>query len=230
MAREALVDVYRGTTADIRRPKFYWVGRSLDCPIAVVSQGQHNLGRGKGQYFYHVSEGVRKDCTEVLKLQKRSGTSEGNIPEGQAGKKSTDLSPYDRIYRLDRLTHKARIVSCNGIATGSNKALRKKENKEWQPMQITGLLITTNEKWLTQSSETTQPGLQLQKHPARLYDKDIDGLLISEFDYSYPSWSYGVSRSDIDFNQRIANRSDAGTINRSEGVRWKQRHVKWRSQ
>ena len=34
---------------------------------------------------------------------------------------------------------------------------------------------------------------------------DIDGdILISEFDYSYPFMIYGVSRSDIDFNQRIA--------------------------
>ncbi|HSW65059.1 MAG TPA: hypothetical protein VLH56_17370 [Dissulfurispiraceae bacterium] len=34
---------------------------------------------------------------------------------------------------------------------------------------------------------------------------DIDGnILISEFDYSYPFMIYGVSRSDIDFDQRKA--------------------------
>jgi hypothetical protein len=34
---------------------------------------------------------------------------------------------------------------------------------------------------------------------------DIDGdILISEFDYSHPFVIYGVSRSDIDFNQRKA--------------------------
>jgi hypothetical protein len=34
---------------------------------------------------------------------------------------------------------------------------------------------------------------------------DIDGdILISEFDYSHPFMIYGVSRSDIDFNQRKA--------------------------
>ena len=34
---------------------------------------------------------------------------------------------------------------------------------------------------------------------------DIDGgILISEFDYSYPFFIYDVSRSDIDFNQRKA--------------------------
>ena len=34
---------------------------------------------------------------------------------------------------------------------------------------------------------------------------DIDGnILISESDYSYPFMIYGMSRSDIDFNQRKA--------------------------
>jgi hypothetical protein len=34
---------------------------------------------------------------------------------------------------------------------------------------------------------------------------DIDGsILISEFDYSYPIMIYGVSRSDVDFDQRKA--------------------------
>lgn len=34
---------------------------------------------------------------------------------------------------------------------------------------------------------------------------DIDGgILIGEFDYSYPFLIYGVSRADIDFNQRKA--------------------------
>jgi prophage tail gpP-like protein len=34
---------------------------------------------------------------------------------------------------------------------------------------------------------------------------DIDGnILISKFDYSYPTMIYGVSRSDIDFNQKKA--------------------------
>lgn len=34
---------------------------------------------------------------------------------------------------------------------------------------------------------------------------DIDGgILISEFDYTYPFFIYDVSRSDIDFNQRKA--------------------------
>ncbi len=36
---------------------------------------------------------------------------------------------------------------------------------------------------------------------------DIDeGILIREFDYSYPFMIYGVSRSDIDFDQRKAKK------------------------
>ena len=36
---------------------------------------------------------------------------------------------------------------------------------------------------------------------------DIDGdILISEFDYSYPFMIYGVSRSDINFDQKKAKR------------------------
>jgi hypothetical protein len=35
---------------------------------------------------------------------------------------------------------------------------------------------------------------------------DLDGnILIRAFDYSYPCMIYGVSRSDIDFDQRKAN-------------------------
>jgi hypothetical protein len=45
------------------------------------------LERGKGQYFYHVSEevkerGLHRACWE---LQRGPGTSEETIPEGQAG-------------------------------------------------------------------------------------------------------------------------------------------------
>jgi hypothetical protein len=36
---------------------------------------------------------------------------------------------------------------------------------------------------------------------------DLDGgLLISEFDYTYPIWIYDVSRADIDYDQKNAKR------------------------
>jgi hypothetical protein len=48
--------------------------------VPLVSQGQHNLGRGKGQYFYHVSEEVkeRRLHRTCWKLQKRSGNFRGD--------------------------------------------------------------------------------------------------------------------------------------------------------
>jgi hypothetical protein len=45
---------------DIRKRSFTGSARESDLPILpLASQGQHNLGRGKGQYFYHVSEEVK---------------------------------------------------------------------------------------------------------------------------------------------------------------------------
>ena len=50
----------RRATGRYKETKFYRVGKESDLPILpLVSEGQHNLGRGKGQYFYHVSEEVK---------------------------------------------------------------------------------------------------------------------------------------------------------------------------
>jgi hypothetical protein len=57
------------------------LARESELPIVpLVSQRQHRLERGKGQYFYHVSEevkerGLHRTC---WKLQKRSGNFRGN--------------------------------------------------------------------------------------------------------------------------------------------------------
>jgi len=46
---------------DIRRRNFTGSARESDLSIVpVVSQGEQSLGRGKGQYFYHVSEEVKE--------------------------------------------------------------------------------------------------------------------------------------------------------------------------
>ena len=61
--------------------------------VPMVSQGQHNLGRGKGQYFYHVSEEVkgRRLHGRAGNSRKDPETSEETIPEGQArGRKPPD--------------------------------------------------------------------------------------------------------------------------------------------
>jgi len=50
-----------GQPVDIRKRSFTGPARESDLPIVpLASQGQHNLERGKGQYFYHVSEEVKE--------------------------------------------------------------------------------------------------------------------------------------------------------------------------
>ena len=46
---------------DIRRRNFTWSVRESELPIVPIgSQGEQNLGRGKGQCFHQVSEGVKE--------------------------------------------------------------------------------------------------------------------------------------------------------------------------
>ena len=49
---------------DIRKRNFTGSSRESELPIVpLVFQGEHNLGRGKGQYFHRVSEeGKAGDC------------------------------------------------------------------------------------------------------------------------------------------------------------------------
>jgi hypothetical protein len=53
-----------GQPVNIRERNFTGSARESDLPIVPLeSQGQHNLGRGKGQYFHRVSEeGKDGDC------------------------------------------------------------------------------------------------------------------------------------------------------------------------
>ncbi len=58
-ARETLTDVpiVSGQLVDIRERSSNRFVRESELPIVPITfQGQHNLGRGKGQYLYHVSE------------------------------------------------------------------------------------------------------------------------------------------------------------------------------
>ena len=54
----------RRQPVDIRERSFTGSARESELPIVpIVSPGQHNLGRGKGQYFHRVSEeGKEGDC------------------------------------------------------------------------------------------------------------------------------------------------------------------------
>ena len=80
---------------DIRERNFTRSARESDLPIVpLVSQRQHNLGRGKEQYFYHVSEEVKERGLHERagNSGKDPGTSEETIPEGQAGERVPILS------------------------------------------------------------------------------------------------------------------------------------------
>jgi len=78
-------------TGKHKETKLYWVGTGVGfAHITVWILGQHNPGRGKGQYFYRVSEeGKEGDCRWGCELQSSPGPSEGTIPDGQAGDANT---------------------------------------------------------------------------------------------------------------------------------------------
>ena len=53
--------LWKRQLVDIRRRNFTGSIRESELLIVpLVFQGQHNLGRGKGQYFYQVSEEVKE--------------------------------------------------------------------------------------------------------------------------------------------------------------------------
>jgi len=68
----------RGNRGDTQEKPY---DRESELPIVLfVSQGEQSLGRGKGQYFYRVSEEVKERGLHgaCWKLQKRSGNFRGN--------------------------------------------------------------------------------------------------------------------------------------------------------
>ena len=56
---------------DIRKRNFTGSARESELPIVpLVSEGQHNLGRGKGQYLHHASKGeTERRLRQRYKLQ-----------------------------------------------------------------------------------------------------------------------------------------------------------------
>ena len=72
---------------DIRERSFTGSTRDSELPIVPFgSQEQHNLGRGKGQYFHRVSEeGKGGDCRRGWELQSSPGPSEETMAGSQAG-------------------------------------------------------------------------------------------------------------------------------------------------
>ena len=51
--------------------------------VPHVTQGQHNLGRGKGQYFYHVSEEMKE--RGLHESAENSGKDPGTDQPGDSG-------------------------------------------------------------------------------------------------------------------------------------------------
>ena len=51
-----------GQLVDIRESKFHWVRKGVGVAhiVPLLSQRQHNFGRGKGQYLRRVSEGEQE--------------------------------------------------------------------------------------------------------------------------------------------------------------------------
>jgi RNA-directed DNA polymerase len=108
---------------DIRERSFTGSARESELPIVPIeSQGQHNLGRGKGQYFYHVSEGEKE-----WRLHGSAGNSRKD-PELQRKvyrkakqeKEYRFYLLYDKIYRMDILSHAYRLVRASKGAFGIN--------------------------------------------------------------------------------------------------------------
>jgi hypothetical protein len=77
----------RKATDKYKATKFYRVGKGVGFAHSTVCiPRQYNLGRGKGQYFYHVcrrSKG-KEIAQRAENSRKDSRTSEEAIPEGKA--------------------------------------------------------------------------------------------------------------------------------------------------
>ena len=76
-----------GQPVNIRNRSFTGLAGESDLPIVpLASQGEHSLGRRKGQYFHRVSEGGKdRRLRDAINSRLGPGTSEETIPEGQAG-------------------------------------------------------------------------------------------------------------------------------------------------
>lgn len=88
--------------------------------VPKVSQGQHNPGRGKGQYFHHVSEGGReKEIAGMLVTPEKIRELQRKLYlKAKQEKDYRFYLLYDKVYRPDILTHAYSHVKANGGAPG----------------------------------------------------------------------------------------------------------------
>ncbi len=101
-----------GKLADIRKRSFAGLVRESELPIVpLASQRQHNFGRGKGQCFYHVFEGGKEGDCEMLKTPENIRELQRKLYRKAKQEKGIRFYLlYDKVYRLDILSHAYNLV------------------------------------------------------------------------------------------------------------------------